>query len=502
MIDDPQGDPAPTEPRIIPRRDHPISRKLIDPDALKVLYRLSNNGYKAYLVGGGVRDLLLGKTPKDFDVATDAKPEEVRRLFRNSRIIGRRFRLAHVFFHGNKIVEVSTFRRSVTSLPAIELEPTNGDEPAEDPVAPIEIPDQGPDHGPNGEDGGVEELVTASADEHRIPPSENDYGTAEEDAKRRDITINALFYNIADFSIIDYVGGMDDLQNRVVRSVGCPHRSIKEDPVRMIRVIRHAARTGFTIDPATWDAVREHARLIVHCSPARVREEFLRDLRGGASHLSFQMMVETGLLPVLFPAYEEVLAGPDGERTKDWLLRNLRGIDALNRKGPPLSDPMLLAAFVAPFVRHARVLERAPEERARVPYFHSEVREVIKPIIRSFGFSKAHAENICQTVIGMLLMETAAAEDRPLPRSLVGKVYFGDGYKLYCVECEGRGDRLPPAFHQAFRKWEQKFTPRRGGAQADVPREAPAPQNGREGEPRRRRRRRSRHPRGPAQDAV
>ncbi|MCL4234234.1 MAG: polynucleotide adenylyltransferase PcnB [Deltaproteobacteria bacterium] len=498
MIDDPHCDSENPEPRIIGRRDHSISRKLIDPDALKVLYRLNNNGYKAYLVGGGVRDLLLGKTPKDFDVATDAKPEEVRRLFRNSRIIGRRFRLAHVFFHGNKIVEVSTFRRSVTSLPAIELEPTNGDDPPDDAIAPIDDPD----HGPNGDADGADEFAPASSDEHRIPPTENDYGTAEEDAKRRDITINALFYNIADFSIIDYVGGMDDLQNRVVRSVGCPHRSIKEDPVRMIRVIRHAARTGFAIDPATWAAILEHARLIVHCSPARVREEFLRDLRGGASHLSFQMMVETGLLPCLFPAYEEVLAGEDGERTKEWLLRNLRGIDALNRKGPPLSDPMLLAAFVAPFVRHARVLERAPEERARVPYFHSEVREVIKPIIRSFGFSKAHAENICQTVIGMLLMETAATEDRPLPRSLVGKVYFGDGYKLYCVECEGRGDRLPPEFHQAFRRWEQKFTRRRDGGPAEAERDAPAPENGRDGGPHRRRRRRSRRPKGPAEAAV
>ncbi|MCC6157162.1 MAG: polynucleotide adenylyltransferase PcnB [Deltaproteobacteria bacterium] len=498
MIDDPHCDSEYAEPRIIGRRDHSVSRKLIDPDALKVLYRLCNNGYKAYLVGGGVRDLLLGKTPKDFDVATDAKPEEVRRLFRNSRIIGRRFRLAHVFFHGNKIVEVSTFRRSVTSLPAIELEPTNGDDPPDDAIAPIDDPD----HGPNGDQDGADDFETASSDEHRIPPTENDYGTAEEDAKRRDITINALFYNIADFSIIDYVGGMDDLQNRVVRSVGCPHRSIKEDPVRMIRVIRHAARTGFAIDPATWEAILEHARLIVHCSPARVREEFLRDLRGGASHLSFQMMVETGLLPVLFPAYEEVLAGEDGERTKEWLLRNLRGIDALNRKGPPLSDPMLLAAFVAPFVRHARVLERAPEERARVPYFHSEVREVIKPIIRSFGFSKAHAENICQTVIGMLLMETAAREDRPLPRSLVGKVYFGDGYKLYCVECEGRGDRLPPEFHQAFRKWEQKFTRRRDGGPAEAERDVPAPEPGRDGGPHRRRRRRSRRPKSPAEAAV
>lgn len=475
-------------PVIISRKDHTISRRLIDPEALKVLYRLSNSGYLAYLVGGGVRDLLLGKKPKDFDIATDARPEQVRRLFRNSRIIGRRFRLAHVFFHGGKIVEVSTFRRSVVGT-APEDEPTIMEADAliedveslpggEETTEPCEVADDA-------------DPTTESVETRRARPDENHYGTPEEDARRRDITINALFYNIADFSIIDYVGGMDDLRNGVIRSVGCPHRSIQEDPVRMIRVIRHAARTGFRIEPATYEAVCLHAPKIVECSPARVREEFLRDLRGGASQKSFHLMAETGLLHHLFSAYESVLRGPDGERTRECLLRNLAGIDCLNKRGKCLSDPMLLAAFVAPFVRHERIMERAPEGRQCIGYFHQEVREIIKPIVRNFGFSKAHAEGISQTVIGMLLMEFSEEDGSPLPRSLVNKAYFGDGYTLYCVECEGRGRDVPHEFRLAARRWESRFLQENPKSTEPCDREQPSPSR------RRRRRRRPSRPVGP-----
>ena len=201
-------------PIIIPRSEHPISRSMIDEEALKVLYRLHRHGFLSCLVGGSVRDLLLGKTPKDFDIATNAHPQEIHDLFKNSRIIGRRFRLVHVFFKGGKVMEVSTFRSHS------EYEETLT------------------------EDGQI--LRTDS------------FGTPQEDAFRRDITINGLLYNIADFTIIDYVGGMADLDRQVIRTIGDPDEKFKQDPVRMIRVIRHAARTGFRIEEKTYQAILNH----------------------------------------------------------------------------------------------------------------------------------------------------------------------------------------------------------------------------------------------------
>ena len=196
-------------PRIIPRPEHTLSRKDVSLEALKVLYRLHHAGFKAFLVGGSVRDLLLGKRPHDFDLATDARPGEIRKLFRNSRIIGRRFRLVQVFFRGGKIIEVSTFRcRSEF-------------------------------------DDSPEETLARN----------NTFGSPAEDAQRRDLTINGLFYNIADFSLVDYVGGLEDLRNGYVRVVGDPGVRFVRDPVRMIRVLRHAARTGFIIDETAWEEI-------------------------------------------------------------------------------------------------------------------------------------------------------------------------------------------------------------------------------------------------------
>ena len=212
------------EPKIIPRPEHPISRADIDVEVLKVLYRLHHNGYKACLVGGSVRDLWLAKTPKDFDIATDAHPQELRRLFRDSRTIGRRFRLVQVFFKGGKVVEVSTFRRR------------------------SEFDGEGDVLAPN-----------------------NTFGTPAEDAQRRDLTINGLFYDIGDFSILDYVGGLEDLRKGIIRVIGCPEVRFRRDPVRMFRVVRHAARTGFAIDPATWAGIQSHRHLIRLCNRSRLR---------------------------------------------------------------------------------------------------------------------------------------------------------------------------------------------------------------------------------------
>src|SRR5580704_16290622 len=214
-----------TAPRIVPRQEHPISRRNIDPDALKVLYRLKESQHIAYLVGGSVRDLLLGRHPKDFDIGTSAHPYQVKRLFRNCWIIGRRFRLAHVKF-GTKVVEVATFRKQIPA----------GTE--EEPVAPIPQPPLPTGAGSEDPD-----------DIDRLIHHDNTFGTPEEDAFRRDFTLNGLFYDIETRSIIDYVGGLGDIRARVIRSIGDPVERFQEDPVRMLRAVALAARLDLTIDP-------------------------------------------------------------------------------------------------------------------------------------------------------------------------------------------------------------------------------------------------------------
>ena len=255
------------EPRIIPREEHPISRRDIDPDALKVLYRLREGNHTAYLVGGSVRDLLLSRRPKDFDIGTSAHPYQVKKLFRNCWIIGRRFRLAHVKF-GQKVIEVATFRRQVAAGEEIVQDGV----PAPDPTTP------------EGE---------------QLVHHDNTFGTPEEDAFRRDFTINALAYDIATFSIIDYVGGLQDLRAGVVRCIGDPDVRLNEDPVRMIRAIAIAARLEFAIEPALLHAIRRHRKEIAKSSLPRLIEEYYKILRAGSSEKAFRDMADTGLLEPL-----------------------------------------------------------------------------------------------------------------------------------------------------------------------------------------------------------
>lgn len=254
------------QPQIIPRSEHCISRKNIDPDALKVLYRLYRSGHTAFLVGGGVRDLLIGRKPKDFDVSTSARPGQVKKLFRNCWLIGRRFRLAHIHFRDHKIIEVSTFRSE-----------------------------------PVREEGESEDDLLVRRD--------NTFGTPEEDALRRDFTINGLFYDIASFSLIDYVGGVDDIEAGVIRTIGDPRIRFQEDPVRMIRAIKFAARLDFSVEPETWEALCDHIDDIRRSSTSRVMEEVARLLEGGASCRSLQLLKATGLLPIVLPEIYEYFHG-------------------------------------------------------------------------------------------------------------------------------------------------------------------------------------------------
>ena len=299
-------------PRIIPRPEHPISRRDIDPDALKVLYRLRQFDHVAYLVGGSVRDLLLGRRPKDFDIGTSAHPYQVKKLFRNCWIIGRRFRLAHVKF-GSKVVEVATFRRQVA--PGEEV--VQDGVPAPDPSTP--------------------------EGEHLIH-HDNTFGTPEEDAFRRDFTINALAYDIATFSIIDYVGGLEDLRAGLVRSIGDPEVRLREDPVRMLRAVALAARLNFTIDPPVLEAIRTHRHVIAHSSAPRVLEEYYKILRAGSAEKTFRMLAEVGLLE---PISTELHRG-----ATEPLWRSLAELDAYRRpfESTPdtLTNPILLGSLLVP----------------------------------------------------------------------------------------------------------------------------------------------------------
>src|SRR5687768_12718428 len=275
-----------SEAVVVPRGEHSISRKQIDSDALKVLYRLHQNDHVAYLVGGSVRDLLLGRRPKDFDIGTSAHPYQVKRLFKNCWIIGRRFRLAHVRF-GPKAIEVATFRRQVTAQELAAAEQSEG--------IPLTADDR-PD--------------SADAEQaDRLVHRDNTFGTPEEDALRRDFTINALFYDIATFSIIAYTGGLDDLREGLLRCIGVPEERFQEDPVRMLRAVAMAARLGFRIDPPIDAAIATHRGEIARSAPARLIEEFYKLLRSGASERAFRMLAERKLLEPIAPELQAG-AGP------------------------------------------------------------------------------------------------------------------------------------------------------------------------------------------------
>jgi poly(A) polymerase len=264
----------------VPREEHRISRRNIDVDALKVLYRLHEHGHTAYLVGGSVRDLLLGRRPKDFDIGTSAHPYQIKRIFRNCWIIGRRFRLAHIKF-GPKTIEVATFRRVVGDAAA---EAVADGEPVVVAASPEPPPPVNPLH------------------------RDNTFGTPEEDAFRRDFTINGLFYDIGSFSVIDFVGGLGDLEARIVRSIGDPRVRFVEDPVRMLRAAVLGARLGFDLDPLVTEAIAEHRGLITRASPARLLEEYYKILRSGCAEATFRALGRVRLLEHITP---ELKSPPD-----------------------------------------------------------------------------------------------------------------------------------------------------------------------------------------------
>jgi poly(A) polymerase len=313
------------EPVIVPRAAHSISRSQIDADALKVLYRLHQNEYVAYLVGGSVRDLLLGRRPKDFDIGTSAHPYQVKKLFRNCWIIGRRFRLAHVRF-GPKTIEVATFRRMVS---AAEL--AAADVAAEEPEP------------------GQDDLSADARD--RLVHRDNTFGTPEEDAFRRDFTINALFYDIGTFSIIDYTGGLQDLRDGIVRSIGDPTERFQEDPVRMLRAVAMAARLDFRIDAPIEAAIAAHRHDLSRSAPARLTEELYKLLRSGAAEKAFRMLAEHRLLEPIAPELQG--------KASHALWKSLAAVDAYRARfeatPDTLTNPLLLGSLLVPVGYNVRL---------------------------------------------------------------------------------------------------------------------------------------------------
>jgi len=328
---------------IVPRAEHCISRSQLSPNGIKVLYKLKEQGFTAYLVGGGVRDLLLGREPKDFDVATDATPSQLKKLFRNCRLIGRRFRLAHLHFQ-DEIIEVATFRSATDAPPEESPEEASQPVPKPAPEAPVV-------EGRRGRD--ARHFATGpkmlKSDDGMVL-RDNVFGTPEEDAVRRDFTVNALFYNVVDFSIIDHVGGMEDLKNGVIRTIGDPLVRFTEDPVRMIRAVRFAAMLGFNIEERTGRAMSELAGSINKATPPRLYEEVLKLLMLGAGERTYQMMRHCGLFEPLFPHFDAWLTRESDCFPHARVGKALDWIDERIGHGVQVSPPLLMALMFGEYL--------------------------------------------------------------------------------------------------------------------------------------------------------
>ncbi len=409
---------ANVEPVIIPRDQHPVSRKNMTEEVLKVLYRLKNKGHVAYLCGGGVRDLLLGKKPKDFDVATDARPGRLKQIFHNAWLVGKRFRLAHMVFKGGRVIEVSTFRRLA------------------------EVPERA----------GEDTLMI-----HR----DNTFGTEVEDAFRRDFTINALYYNVADYSIIDYVEGLKDIQRRMIRSVGDPFIRFQEDPVRICRGIRFAVHLDFTFEENTWRAMLEHGPKVAHCPSSRVQEELLRFMRGGALTKGFRLLHETGVLKAVLPEIE-VYASDPGRGELFWSI--LEKADELRPADEPYSDGALWAfLFMLP------VFDALDEAGPQCDAYETGFGCLMGPGTR-MSIPKATRRTAVQLLTDAHLMASAPPDAKQGKKA--ARMFAHTGFKealtvLDAYVDDREADRaLVEAWRRQYERWEN----RREGEEVRKPR--------------------------------
>ena len=357
------------EPRILERAEHPISRRDIDANVLKVLYRLAGAGHDAYLVGGGVRDLMLSRKPKDFDVATSAHPQQVRELFRNSRLIGRRFRLVHVFF-GRQNVEVATFRKQAEAVADTD-----------DPLIRLD----------------------------------NTFGTPEEDAFRRDFTVNALFYSPQTFHVIDFPGGVDDLKARLIRTIGDPELRMREDPVRMMRAVRFAAKLGFEIEPATRAAIERHRADLAKASVPRLVDETYKTLGQPEAAHALVLTEELGLLEYLIPILSAHLKSRGGTLAEQPAVRNMAALGRAIASGFAPEHSIVLAALMLDFYRAG---DRGGGEHRRADLLGA---------LRARGFARGDTE---QMRLILDSFENLASPTRRT-RRLMRRPYFPDARMFF-----------------------------------------------------------------------
>jgi len=372
---------TPRAPRVVPRSEHPVSRSDISPNALRVLYRLKEAGFQAFLVGGCVRDIILGLHPKDFDVATDALPEQVRRLFRNCRLVGRRFRLAHIVY-GREVIEVATFRAASAPPPSEEPVPSREEDEAElleeeadvaevdpleattplDATQPLDMPDF--EDAVRGAMGGADPKHRVHDDHGRLL-RDNMYGSIDEDVWRRDFTVNALYYNIADFSIWDYVGGLADIQARRLRLIGDVETRYREDPVRMLRAARFEAKLGFEVDAASASPIASLRGLLAAVPPARLFDETGKLFLTGHGAASFQVLRRRGLFAALFPAVDRYLEQHPGGLVEQLVQQGLRNTDTRVAEDKPVTPTFLFSLLL--YGPIAAMIETLPPERWHEP---------------------------------------------------------------------------------------------------------------------------------------
>jgi len=429
------------EPRILARAEHPISRRDIDANVLKVLYRLAGAGYDAYLVGGGVRDLMLSRKPKDFDVATSAHPQQVRDLFRNSRMIGRRFRLVHVFF-GRQNVEVATFRKQAEAVADTD-----------DPLIRLD----------------------------------NTFGTPEEDAFRRDFTVNALFYSPQTFHVIDFPGGVDDLEARLIRTIGDPELRMREDPVRMMRAVRFAAKLSFEIEPATRAAIERHRADLAKASVPRLVDETYKTLAQPEAAHALVLMEELGLLEYVIPMLSPHLKSRAATLAEQPIVRNMAALGRAIASGFAPEHSIVLATLMLDLYRDGAgaVGVRGGGDR----------RLDLIGELRARGFARGDTE---QTRLILEAFQNLAAPTRRT-RRLMRRPYFPDARMFFEMTAPAYSIDPTRTLRLLADPDALSSSPATSAARAGAADGTPPAAGDRRR--RRRRRRRSRHG-GPARDSA
>lgn len=396
---------------------HAIPRRLLDADAAKVIRRLNRHGHTAYLVGGGVRDLLLGRKPKDFDLATSARPYEVRDLFRNCRVIGRRFRLAHVLFAGGKVIEVATFRRDPSQHYEVIKPKIAKKIPLCAGPQPVRLI---PARNSAFESDEADLLIT----------NDNVFGEPHEDSIRRDFTINGLFYDLERGEIIDFVGGVADLEEHLLRTIGDPNVRFREDPVRILRAIKFSARLDMGLDPAVYDAMVRYRGDLQRAAAPRVLEEILRFLRGGAAQRSVFLAWDTGVLAEILPEVASFLDDdPEGAALT---FGRLKAVDALAAEDRLPNDAVLLAALLQ------GAIDEAVEGVGDVPVAYEE-------FIREFSLRLSLPRRLKDRIRLLTMAQRRLRAGRV--NSIARREYFADAATLFALDRMAKGEELPAWAH-------------------------------------------------------